>query len=97
MTVRLAFSVAAHLEPDILILDEVLAVGDALFQKKCLIKMDEISSSGTTVVFVNHGTDAIKQYCNQAVLLEKGRLILNTTDIDHAIAVYSGAATLSQT
>jgi lipopolysaccharide transport system ATP-binding protein len=88
MQVRLAFAVAAHLEPEILILDEVLAVGDMGFQKKCLKKMDEISNSGATVIFVNHGIDAIKQYCNQAIVLEKGRLILNTTDIDLAIETY---------
>lgn len=88
MQVRLAFAVAAYLEPEILILDEVLAVGDMGFQKKCLKKMDEISKSGATVIFVNHGIDAIKQYCNQAIVLEKGRLALNTTDIDLAIETY---------
>jgi len=92
MKVRLAFSVAAHLEPEILILDEVLAVGDVAFQKKCLKKMDEISASGATVMFVNHGVEAIKQYCNQAIVLEKGKLILDTTDIDQAIALYLGDA-----
>lgn len=90
MQVRLAFSVAAHLEPEILILDEVLAVGDVAFQKKCLKKMDEISASGATVMFVNHGVDAIKQYCNQAIVLEKGKLVLDTADIDQAIALYLG-------
>jgi len=90
MQVRLAFSVAAHLEPEILILDEVLAVGDMLFQRKCLKKMDEINNSGATVVFVNHGTDAIKQYCNHAIVLEKGKLVLNTQDIDAAISMYMG-------
>lgn len=90
MQVRLAFAVASHLEPDILILDEVLAVGDVTFQKKCLKKMDTISKSGTTVVFVNHGIDAIKQFCNQAIVLDKGCLVLNTTDINKAIEVYTG-------
>lgn len=88
MQVRLAFSVAAHLEPDILILDEILAVGDIPFQAKCLQKMKEISDSGATVIFVNHGVDAIKQYCNQAVVLNKGELILNTDNIDEAISCY---------
>ena len=92
MQVRLAFSVAAHLEPEILILDEVLAVGDVAFQKKCLKKMDEISASGATVMFVNHGTEAIKQYCNQAIVLDKGKLILDSVDIDQAIALYLGDA-----
>ena len=91
MQVRLAFSVAAHLEPEILILDEVLAVGDVTFQKKCIKKMDEISSSGATVIFVNHGVEAIKQYCDQALVLDNGRLALNTTDIDKAISLYLGA------
>jgi lipopolysaccharide transport system ATP-binding protein len=88
MQVRLAFSVAAHLEPDILILDEILAVGDIPFQAKCLQKMKEISDSGATVIFVNHGVDAIKQYCNQAIVLNKGELILNTENIDEAISCY---------
>ncbi len=90
MQVRLAFSVAAHLEPDILILDEILAVGDVAFQKKCLRKMEEISQSGATIVFVNHGVEAIRQFCNQAIVLEKGRLVLNTTDIEQAITLYLG-------
>lgn len=88
MQVRLAFSVAAHLEPDILILDEILAVGDIPFQAKCLKKMKEISDGGATVIFVNHGVDAIKQYCNQAIVLNKGELILNTRNIDAAISCY---------
>lgn len=90
MHVRLAFSVASHLDPDILILDEVLAVGDIQFQKKCLKKMEAISNSGTTIVFVNHGIDAIKQFCNQAIVLERGRLTLNTNDINEAIKLYIG-------
>ena len=90
MHVRLAFSVASHLEPDILILDEVLSVGDVLFQKKSLKKMESISKGGSTVVFVNHGVDAIKNFCNQAIVLEKGKMVLNTTDINHAIEVYTG-------
>lgn len=88
MQVRLAFAVAAHLNPEILILDEVLAVGDMIFQKKCLQKMEEISNSGATVIFVNHGVAAIKQYCNQALVLDHGRLALDTTDIDAAISMY---------
>ena len=89
MHVRLAFAVASHLEPDILILDEVLAVGDVPFQKKCLKKMEQISNSGATIVFVNHGAEAIKQFCNQAIVLDKGRIILDTKDIDSAITLYS--------
>lgn len=75
MYVRLAFSVAAHLESEILIVDEVLAVGDAEFQKKCLGKMNQVASnSGRTVLFVSHNIQAIKQICNNSILLENGRL-----------------------
>lgn len=75
MQLRLAFAVAAHLEPEILIIDEVLAVGDAEFQKKCLGKMNEISKSGRTVIFVSHDMNAIEQLCNKAVILKKGTLV----------------------
>lgn len=75
MYVRLAFAVAAHIEPDILFIDEVLAVGDAEFQKKCLGKMDEVTHEhGRTVVFVSHNMDAVRQLCKKAVLLEHGRV-----------------------
>ncbi|KJD34537.1 ABC transporter [Tamlana nanhaiensis] len=75
MYVRLAFAVAAHLEPDILIVDEVLAVGDADFQKKCLGKMNEASSkSGRTVIFVSHNLQAINNLCASTIWLEKGNL-----------------------
>lgn len=75
MTVRLAFSVAAYLEPDILIIDEVLAVGDAEFQKKAIGKMQDISKGeGRTVLFVSHDMAAIKSLCNRTILLENGRL-----------------------
>jgi len=90
MQARLAFAVAAHLDPDIMILDEVLAVGDMTFQKKCLKKMEAISNSGATIIFVNHGVEAIKQFCNQAIVLDHGRLVLDTKDIDKAIALYLG-------
>lgn len=76
MKVRLAFSVAAHLEPEILIVDEVLAVGDAGFQKKCLAKMDEVSKSkGRTVLFVSHNMAAVEHLCTEGVLLENGQVI----------------------
>jgi lipopolysaccharide transport system ATP-binding protein len=75
MYVRLAFSVAAHLEPEILIVDEVLAVGDAAFQKKCLGKMQEISGSGRTILFVSHNIAAVQNLCNKAIYLQSGRLI----------------------
>ena len=74
MYVRLAFAVAAHLEPEILIVDEVLAVGDAEFQKKCLGKMEDVSQSGRTVLFVSHNMDAISRLCASCLYLVKGRL-----------------------
>jgi lipopolysaccharide transport system ATP-binding protein len=75
MYVRLAFAVAAHLEPEILLVDEVLAVGDAAFQKKCLGKMGEVTNKGRTVLFVSHNMDAINRLCKRAVLLEEGLLM----------------------
>lgn len=75
MYMRLAFAVAAHLEPEILLVDEVLAVGDAGFQKKCLGKMGDISREGRTVLFISHNMGAISQLCRRCLLLEHGRLI----------------------
>src|SRR5262249_11478881 len=80
MNTRLAFSVAAHLEPEILIIDEVLAVGDAEFQKKCLGKMDEVSKGGRTVLFVSHNMSAIEQLCSRAIWIDSGKLVLDTHD-----------------
>ena len=74
MYVRLAFGVAAHLEPDILIVDEVLAVGDMGFQKKCLNKMESVSIEGRTVLFVSHNMDAIRRLCSSVILLENGQI-----------------------
>jgi lipopolysaccharide transport system ATP-binding protein len=74
MYVRLAFAVAAHLEPEILIVDEVLAVGDALFQKKCLGKMKDVGRGGRTVIFVSHSMVAIKSLCKNALYLQKGKV-----------------------
>jgi lipopolysaccharide transport system ATP-binding protein len=75
MYMRLAFAVAAHLESDILVVDEVLAVGDAEFQKKCLGKMKDVSGQGRTVLFVSHNLSAVKMLCNKSLLLSQGRLI----------------------
>src|SRR5450631_1369423 len=76
MYVRLAFAVAAHLEPDILIVDEVLSVGDAQFQKKCLGKMEDVSKNqGRTVLFVSHQMGTIAQLCDKSILLKKGKII----------------------
>jgi homopolymeric O-antigen transport system ATP-binding protein len=74
MYVRLAFAVAAHLEPEILIVDEVLAVGDSEFQKKCLDKMDDVGHAGRTILFVSHNMQAITRLCGRCILLEQGRV-----------------------
>ncbi len=75
MYMRLAFSVAAHMECDILIVDEVLAVGDVHFQKKCLGRIDSEVKSGKTVLFVSHNTSMIMQVCTRCILLENGKLV----------------------
>ena len=72
MYVRLAFAVAAHLEPEILIVDEVLAVGDAAFQKKCLGKMGEVAREGRTVLFVSHNLAAVRSLCTRGIVLDRG-------------------------
>ena len=77
MYVRLAFAVAAHLEPEILIVDEVLAVGDFQFQKKCLGKMQDVGKEGRTVLFVSHQMESISNLCSRAILLENGRMTLS--------------------
>jgi lipopolysaccharide transport system ATP-binding protein len=76
MYVRLAFAVAAHLEPEILIVDEVLAVGDAQFQKKCLGKMESVGREGRTIIFVSHNMEAIKSICSVGLLFKNGELLL---------------------
>jgi lipopolysaccharide transport system ATP-binding protein len=75
MYLRLAFSVAAHLDPEILIIDEVLAVGDARFQSKCINKMQDVGKKGRAVLFVSHNTSAIARLCSRAICLEQGRVI----------------------
>jgi lipopolysaccharide transport system ATP-binding protein len=82
MYMRLAFSIAAHLDPEILIVDEVLAVGDAEFQKKCLGKMDEVSKKqGKTVLFVSHNINAIRHLCKKVILIENGKSIMGGKDV----------------
>lgn len=88
MYVRLAFSVAAHLEPEILVIDEVLAVGDAKFQQKCLGKMQSVSSTGRTVMFVSHNMSAVANLCNRGLVLDRGRLLANTSCMD-ALNLYN--------
>ena len=75
MYVRLAFSVAAHLEPEILLVDEVLSVGDAEFQRRCLGRMEDLSQSGRTVLFVSHNMQAVARLCDRALLLDQGRVV----------------------
>ena len=91
MQLRLAFSVAAHLEPEILLIDEVLAVGDIEFQKKCIGKMEEISkNAGRTIVFVSHNTASVKQLCNKGLVLQKGESAFYGP-IHDAISFYTGS------
>lgn len=89
MYVRLAFAVAAHLDPEILLVDEVLAVGDAAFQKKCLGKMSDIAKGGRTVLFVSHNMGAVKQLCKNGILLNDGRIACYGY-IDDCLAKYLG-------
>ncbi|MDF5712687.1 MAG: ABC transporter ATP-binding protein, partial [Rhizonema sp. NSF051] len=96
MYVRLAFAVAAHLEPEILIVDEVLAVGDAQFQKKCLGKMEDVGKEGRTVLFVSHNMAAMKALCSRALLMRKGQLLMDS-DIEVAISSYLAEDSTSDT
>ena len=87
MYLRLAFAVAAHLEPEILLIDEVLAVGDSGFQKKCLGRMEEVAKKGRTVLFVSHNMAAIQSLCSSAIVLQEGRLVFKGTT-EQAITKY---------
>jgi lipopolysaccharide transport system ATP-binding protein len=88
MYVRLAFAVAAHLEPEILIIDEVLAVGDVEFQKKCIGKMKDVTGNGRTVLFVSHNFSAIENLCNKGILLKNGNKVFEG-DVEKVIQMYS--------
>jgi lipopolysaccharide transport system ATP-binding protein len=90
MYLRLAFAVASHLEPDVLIVDEVLAVGDAGFQAKCLGRLSDVSKAGRTILFVSHNLGAIQELCTSAILLAKGRITFIGT-ADDAIAQYTSS------
>ncbi len=87
MVVRLGFSVAAHLEPDVLLVDEVLAVGDLAFRNKCQLRIQELKSKGVAIVFVSHNLHAISHVCSRAITFEKGRAIFDG-EIEHAIDLY---------
>lgn len=89
MYVRLGFAVAAQMEPEILIVDEVLAVGDVHFQRKCLGKLDDVARSGRTVLFVSHNMAAIQRLCTSAMLLQRGRLV-RVGDVRSTVAAYLG-------
>jgi lipopolysaccharide transport system ATP-binding protein len=94
MYVRLAFSVAAHLEPEILLIDEVLAVGDAEFQRRCLGRMEDYSNSGRTVLFVSHNMQAVSRLCDRVILLQGGRLVMDGQGSDvvaHYLQMESGS------
>jgi len=92
MYVRLAFAVAAHLEPEILIVDEVLAVGDIQFQKKCLGKMNDVSRAGRTVLFVSHSMAAIKALCTRAILVDSG-MVTCDSGVDKIVDTYLNTGT----
>lgn len=96
MYMRLAFAVAAHLEPEILVVDEVLAVGDSSFQKKCLEKMDNVSRQGRTVLFVSHNMAAVQQLCQQGMVLDRGQVSF-VGGIHDAIAHYIQTTAMIQT
>jgi lipopolysaccharide transport system ATP-binding protein len=92
MYMRLAFAVASHLEPEILVVDEVLAVGDVQFQRKCLGQMGQVSKHGRTVLFVSHNMTAIKSLCTRAILVEGGQVVLDG-DVDQVVNRYLMAGT----
>jgi lipopolysaccharide transport system ATP-binding protein len=96
MHMRLAFAVAAHLETDILLVDEVLAVGDASFQKKCLAKMENVAGQGRTVLFVSHNMSAMKSLCGRVIYLANGQ-IKEDGEPQHVINDYLSSATVNQT
>jgi len=87
MYIRLAFAVAAHLEPEVLLVDEVLAVGDAAFQKKCLGKMENLARGGRTVLFVSHNMDAVRTLCQRAILLDGGKVV-GDGDVEDVVEDY---------
>ena len=89
MQMRLAFAVAAHLEPEILLVDEVLAVGDAAFQKKCLGKMSDVARHGRTIIFVSHNINAVSALCKSAMLFDNGRLAFNSDKVHDVLRRYS--------
>ena len=94
MYVKLAFAVAAHLDPDVMICDEVLAVGDLAFQQKCLTKMSDIARSGRAVVYVSHNMRTVSQLCNRGLYLDNGKLAYDGT-VERAMDLYGGSSARS--
>lgn len=92
MYLRLAFAVAAHLDPDVLLVDEVLAVGDASFQRKCLDKMEDVRQAGRTVIFVSHNMPAITRLCPRTILMENGTILFDGPSPE-AVGIYLGSGT----
>ena len=97
MYVRLAFAVAAHLEPEILLVDEVLAVGDAAFQKKCLGKMGDVARHGRTILFVSHNVNAIASLCTSAMVLADGKVAYFSNNVQEALRLYLSSPTSAHT
>jgi lipopolysaccharide transport system ATP-binding protein len=100
MYVRLAFGVAAHMETEVLLVDEVLAVGDAQFQKKCFTKMQEIGTQGRTILFVSHNMSAVRSICEQALILEKGTVVAQgeiEETVDRYLSQINSSQALSET
>ena len=96
MYVRLAFAVAFHLEPDILIVDEVLSVGDTKFQRKCIQRMMDIAKSGRTILYVSHQMQTIRQLCDRVIVLKEGKVIYDG-DVEQGIAVYTESVDVTET
>ena len=91
MTMRLAFAVASHLDADILLMDEVLAVGDLAFQRKCLDRVEQLADEGRTIIFVSHGLDSAARFCTRAIWLDQGR-IKDEGPVKDVIAAYVASA-----
>ena len=96
MYVRLGFSIAAHLEPDILLLDEVLAVGDAAFQVKCLDRVNELHRQGRTIVFISHDLGAVERLCGRVLLLERGQVVADGPPRTSSQSIRRWAAAMSR-
>ena len=88
MKARLGFAIAAHLEPEILLIDEVMAVGDAAFQEKCKTRIKEMVSGDTTVVIVSHNMGTVKTFCNRAICIHEGVIHSSSDGVDEAIQAY---------